>query len=283
MGKPMATNLVKAGYKLTVYDLSFEAVANIESLGAEVAGSPKEVAEQSDIVISIVPGTPHVEQVALGAGGVIQGASKGMLYIDMSTINASMERQISVAFAKKGIDTLDAPVSGGDIGAINGTLSIMVGGKKTAFERAINVLKVLGEKINHMGPNGAGQITKSCNQIATALATQGVIEALTLARKAGLDPGKVREALLGGFAQSKALEISGEKMVARNFSPGFTTRLYRKDLRIGLQTGQELSVPLAGTSLVASEMDALLANDQGDRDFSALITIIEKLSGIKEE
>jgi len=281
MGKPMALNLLKAGYALTVLDLNKAAVEEVTAAGASAASSPKEVAENADIVISIVPDTPHVEAVALGSNGVIEGLSEGMLYVDMSTINASMEQKINKAFAEKGVDTLDAPVSGGEPGAINGTLSIMVGGSQAAFDRALPIFEVLGGKVSLIGESGSGQITKSCNQIATALATQGVIEALTLAKKAGVDPAKVREAMLGGFAQSKALEISGGKMIERNFAPGFMVKLYRKDLRIGLQTGQELAVPLAGASLVASEMDSLIANGKADDDFSALLTLIEDLAGIK--
>lgn len=280
MGKPMAINLIKAGYDLTVFDLNKDSVDELRGKGAIAADSPKDVAKQVDIVISIVPDTPHVKTVALSDNGLVHGLKPGMLFIDMSTISATMEQEINTIFAKKNVETLDAPVSGGEVGAIDGTLSIMVGGDATAFERAKPIFEVLGGKVNHMGPIGAGQITKSCNQIATALATQGVIEALILAKKAGVDPKKVREAMLGGFAQSRALEIAGHKMIERDFTPGFMTKLYRKDLRISLQAGQELSVPLAGTSLVASEMDALIVNGQEDKDFSALITVIESLAGI---
>jgi 2-hydroxy-3-oxopropionate reductase len=280
MGKPMAVNILKAGYDLTVYDLNQKSIDELVSQGALAKASPREVAENVDIIISIVPDTPHVEAVVFNDDGIIHGVKEGMLFIDMSSIQADAEVKIAGKLKEKGVDMLDAPVSGGDLGAINGTLSIMVGGNDDAFKRALPIFKVLGGKINHIGDVGAGQITKSCNQIATALATQGVIEALTLANKAGIDTGKVREAMMGGFAYSKALEISGRKMIDRDFSPGFKTILYRKDLNIALQTGKALAVPLVGTSIVASEMDALLAQGKGDEDFSSLIKIIEQLAAI---
>ena len=283
MGKPMAENLLKAGYEVIVYNRSKHKAEDLAKHGATVASTPKEVAENSDVVISIVSDTPDVEEVVLGENGVIHGLKKGMLYIDMSTIAASTEVKINKLFKEKGVETLDAPVSGGDIGAVNGTLSIMVGGSEAAFTRAKPIFEVLGGKVNHIGEIGAGQITKSCNQIATALATQGVIEALTLAKKAGVDTGKVREAMLGGFAASKALEVAGGKMIKRDFDPGFKTVLYRKDLNIALQTGKSLAVPLAGTSLVAGEMDALLAQNKGEEDFSALLKITEQLAGLSND
>ena len=245
-----------------------------------VVATPQHVAEASDVVITIVPDTPDVELVCFGEKGIIHGLRDGMLYIDMSTIAASTEVEINRRFAELGVDTVDAPVSGGDVGAKAGTVSIMAGGSDAAFARALPILNVLGGKVNHKGGPGAGQITKSCNQVATALATQGVIEALTLARKAGVDPAKVREAMLGGFAYSKALDIAGGKMIDRNFAPGFKTHLYRKDLNIALQTGRSLSVPLTGAALVASEMDSLIATGQADTDFSALLTVVEKLAGL---
>ena len=280
MGKPMALNLHNAGYPLVVYNRTRERTESFRELDVEVVDSPKAVAENADILISIVSDTPDVEQVVLGEIGIIHGVRKGMLYIDMSTIEAEAIQKIAGQLRNKGVDVVDAPVSGGDIGAANGTLSIMAGGSPEAFARAKPVFEVLGKNIVHVGELGAGQITKTCNQIATAMATQGVVEALSLAKKAGVDIGKVREAMLGGFANSKALDIAGGKMIRRDFTPGFKTVLYRKDLNIALQTGKSLSVPLAGTSLVASEMDALLAQDKGELDFSALIQIAEQLAGL---
>ncbi len=280
MGRPMAINLIKAGYDLTVYDPNKTSIDILKQHGAKGVTSSKEVAESSDVVISIVPDTPQVEEVVLGDQGIIHGIEKGMLFIDMSSIEAEAEKRIDKKLSEKGVDMLDAPVSGGDIGAEKGTLSIMVGGSDAAFNRAKPIFEVLGGKVNHIGAVGAGQITKTCNQIATALATQGVIEALTLAKKANVDIGKVREAMLGGFAASKALDIAGGKILKRDFEPGFKTVLYRKDLNIALQTGKSLSVPLTGTSLVASEMDALLAHGKGESDFSALVQIIEQLAAM---
>ncbi len=271
----MCLNLIKAGYHLVVFDLNESSVATVVSAGAESAPSPKAVAEQVEIIISIVPDTPHVEEVCFGPQGLIHGLRAGQLFIDMSTINASTEQKISDAFQAKGCLTLDAPVSGGEPGAQQGTLSIMVGGSEEAYQQAVPLFEVLGSKVSLIGGPGAGQITKSCNQIATALATQGVIEALSLAKKAGVDPHKVREAMLGGFAQSKALEISGKKMIDRDFAPGFMVKLYRKDLGIGQQVGRELAVPLPGASLVATEMDHLIAKGQAEQDFSALITLFD--------
>ena len=280
MGKPMALNLHNAGYPLVVYNRTRERTESFRKLDVEVVDSPKAVAENADVLISIVSDTPDVEQVVLGENGIIHGVRKGMLYIDMSTIEAKAIQKIAGQLRNKEVDVVDAPVSGGDIGAANGTLSIMAGGSPEAFARAKPVFEVLGKNIIHVGELGAGQITKACNQIATALATQGVIEALSLAQKAGVDVDKVRDAMLGGFANSKALDIAGGKMIRRDFTPGFKTVLYRKDLNIALQTGKSLSVPLAGTSLVASEMDALLAQDKGELDFSALIQIAEQLAGL---
>ncbi|MFS4467477.1 NAD(P)-dependent oxidoreductase [Maribacter sp. 2210JD10-5] len=280
MGKPMAMNLLKAGYPMVVYNRTASKADALKEAGAEVAAAPKEVAEQVDVVISIVSDTPDVEKIALGEDGIIHGVKNGMLYIDMSSVEAAAEIEIGKKLQEKGVDMLDAPVSGGDVGAENGNLSIMVGGSEKAFARAKPIFEVLGRNINHIGDLGAGQITKSCNQIATALATQGVIEALTLAKKAGVDTAKVRQAMLGGFASSKALDIAGGKMIERNFAPGFKTVLYRKDLNIALQTGKSLAVPLNGTSLVASEMDALLAQGKGEEDFSALLKIIEQLAAL---
>ena len=203
-----------------------------------------------------------------------------MLYIDMSTIAAETEKKIYKIFKQRGADVLDAPVSGGQMGAVNATLSIMVGGDFDVFQKALPLFEALGKKINYMGAIGAGQITKSCNQIATALATQGVIEALTLAKKAGLDIEKVRQTMLGGFAQSRALELAGQRMIDRNFEPGFTINLYRKDLRLAKDAAHHLSVPVHGAEVVMAEMDSLMADGKGGLDFSAIILQIEQLSGL---
>ena len=202
-----------------------------------------------------------------------------MLYIDMSTIAPSTSRKVYGIMKAKGVESLDAPVSGGEVGAKEATLSIMVGGTKEAFQRALPIFQIMGKNIVHMGEPGAGQVTKACNQIVVGVTMQAVAEALTLARKAGVDPAKVREALLGGFAQSRILDLHGKRMLDRNFQPGFKIKLHRKDLNIALQTGRELSVPLFTTSQVAELMNALLAAGKGDLDHSSLGMLAEQLSG----
>ncbi|MGA7933824.1 MAG: NAD(P)-dependent oxidoreductase, partial [Kovacikia sp.] len=221
MGQPMAQNLLKAGYPLVVYNRSRAAMEKLEAKGATLATSPQEVAQQVDVVITCVSDSPDVEAVVLGSTGVIEGARPGMLFIDMSTIAPATSRRIYTALKVKGVDALDAPVSGGDIGAQQGTLSIMVGGDEPAFQRALPILQVVGKNIVYIGESGSGQVTKACNQIVVALTLQAVAEALTLAKKSGVDPAKVREALLGGFAQSRVLEVHGKRMLDGSFEPGF--------------------------------------------------------------
>ena len=274
MGKPMAANLIKAGYSLVVHNRSDSAVKELVTAGAAAADTPSKVAHESDVVITILPDSPDVEQVALGKNGIVEGLSSGMLYIDMSTIAPAVSKTIGQTFSDQGVDSLDAPVSGGEIGAQNGALSIMVGGSQQAFERATPLFEVMGKNIVHIGDTGAGQVTKACNQIVVALTIQAVAEAMTLAQKAGVDTAKVRDALLGGFAQSRILD--------RNFKPGFRTRLHRNDLAIALQTARELSIPLSGTALVAELMNAMLAKNMGDLDHSALALLIEELAGLKK-
>ncbi len=279
MGTPMARNLVKAGYQLIVYDRRAEAIAELARDGVERGSSCKEVAEKSAIVITIVPDSPDVEQAVMGPAGVLEGIKPGMLYIDMSTVAPSTARRIFEAMQTRGVESLDAPVSGGEVGAKAASLSIMVGGNEKAFQRALPLFQVMGKNIVHMGAPGAGQVTKACNQIVVGVTIQAVAEALTLAEKAGVNPGKVREALLGGFAQSRILELHGKRMLDRTFQPGFKIRLHRKDLAIALQTGRELAIPLFTTAQVAEIMDGLLGMGKGELDHSALALLTEKLSG----
>ena len=281
MGKPMVRNLLKAGYSLTAHDLNRTSVEELAPEGAVPASSSREVAGKSDVIITMLPDSPDVEQAVMGPGGVLEGIGKGMLYIDMSTIAPSTSRKVYGIMKAKGVESLDAPVSGGEVGAKEATLSIMVGGTKEAFQRALPIFQVMGKNIVHMGEPGAGQVTKACNQIVVGVTMQAVAEALTLARKAGVDPAKVREALLGGFAQSRILDLHGKRMLDRNFQPGFKIKLHRKDLNIALQTGRELSVPLFTTSQVAELMNALLAAGKGDLDHSSLGMLAEQLSGTK--
>lgn len=275
MGKPMAVNLIRAGYQLSVYDINQDALNDLAQRGAVIAKSLQDLAANSDIIISILPDSPQVKEVTMGKDGLLAGLSSGKLFIDMSTIDAATEIEIHERFRQIGVDTLDAPVSGGQPGAESASLSIMAGGSKAAFERAVPVFQALGKRISHMGDIGSGQITKSCSQIATALATQGVIEAFTLAKKAGVDLVKVREALLGGFAESKALSITGDKIIREDFSPGFKLKLYTKDLRIAQNAASSYSLSLPGTQLMFQEMETLLQAGKGELDFSALIQVLE--------
>ncbi|MBD2034779.1 2-hydroxy-3-oxopropionate reductase [Leptolyngbya sp. FACHB-321] len=280
MGKPMARNLLKAGYPLVVYNRSRPAMEALAAEGAVLADSPKAVAEQVDVVISCVSDSPDVEAVALGSNGIIEGAKPGLLYVDMSTIAPATARQVYTALKVKGVDALDAPVSGGDIGAQQGTLSIMVGGDEPAFQRSLPILQAMGKNIVYIGEAGAGQVTKACNQIVVALTVQAVAEALTLAKKSGVDVARVREALMGGFAQSRVLDVHGKRILEGDFQPGFKLVLHRKDMNIVLQTGRETGVPLFGSAQVTSMMDALLAQGKGDLDNAALVTLYELLAAI---
>lgn len=279
MGKPMAKNLIKAGYPLVVHNRSQGAVEELISEGATSAASPREVAELSDLVITMLPDSPDVEQVVLGEAGVVEGIRPGALFVDISTIAPATTEKIYKILKEKGVESLDAPVSGGEVGAKKGTLSIMVGGQEDAFKRALPVFEVVGANMVHIGKPGAGQITKACNQIVVAVTIQAVAEAMTLAKKAGIDQEKVREALLGGFAQSRIMDLHGKRAIDHNFQPGFKVKLHRKDLGIALQTARELSLPLFTTAQVAQFMDALLAMGKGDLDHSALILLLEQLAG----
>ncbi|HKQ17774.1 MAG TPA: NAD(P)-binding domain-containing protein, partial [Solirubrobacterales bacterium] len=238
MGKPMALRLVRAGFPVTVHNRSREAVDELAGEGAEAATSPREVAERSDVVVTMLPDSPDVEAVVLGEDGVIEGVSDGMLLVDMSTIAPATTRQVHEAFAERGAEAVDAPVSGGEPAAIDGQLSIMAGGSEEALARAKPIFDELGKATTHIGPPGAGQVAKAANQVVVALTIQAVAEALTLASKAGVDPARVREALLGGFAQSKILEAHGEKMLEDRFEPGFRIALHRKDVGIALDTAR---------------------------------------------
>jgi 2-hydroxy-3-oxopropionate reductase len=275
MGKPMARNLMKAGYSLVVHNRSRQSVEELAKEGAVPATSSKEVAEQSDVVITMVPDSPDVEKVVFGPDGVIEGVSSGMLYIDMSSIAPATSRQVHEAMKAKGVESLDAPVSGGEVGAIEGTLSIMVGGVEEAYKRALPLFEVMGKNIVLIGGPGAGQVTKACNQMVVAMTIQAVSEALTLAKRAGVDPARVRKALLGGFAQSRILELHGQRILDGDFKPGFKIRLQRKDLNIALRTGRELKVPLFATAQAAAILDKLLAQGKGELDHSAMALFLE--------
>ena len=278
MGKPMARNLIKAGYQLVVHNRSRAAVDELSKEGAQAASSSKDVAARSEIVITMLPDSPDAELVYDGENGIFAGAKPGMLLIDMSSISPVVARKLAEEAQEQGLDMIDAPVSGGEAGAISATLSIMIGGKSPAVERAMPIFQALGKNIVHVGEAGAGQVTKAANQMVVGTTIAIVSEALVLAAKAGVDPAKVRQALLGGFAQSKILEAHGQKMLERNFKPGFRIRLHEKDMKIALATGSEYGVPLMVTSQVAQMMTAMKSMDNGDLDHSGLVKFVEELA-----
>jgi len=279
MGKPMARNLLEAGFPLTVHSRSRPPVDELAAEGATPAATPREVAAASDIVITIVPDGPDVEAVVLGPDGVLAGAHEGLLLIDMSTIAPATARAIAAEAARHGVHMLDAPVSGGDTGAIAGTLSIMAGGDQADFERARPVFAALGKTITYCGSAGAGQTVKACNQVVIAGVLEAVSEALVLGMRAGLDPAIVLQVLGGGFAQTRVMDVRGPTMIRHEFQPGFKIRLHRKDLGIVLQTAREVGACLPATALVDQFFGTLIAQGNGDLDHSALMTVIESLSG----
>jgi 2-hydroxy-3-oxopropionate reductase len=278
MGKPMARNLKKAGYSLVVHNRSRAAVDELSREGAQAAANPQEVAQQSGVVITMLPDSPDVELVYAGEGGVFSGAKPGTLLIDMSSISPVVARKLAAEAGSRGCDMLDAPVSGGEAGAINATLSIMIGGNAPAVQASMPIFQALGKNIVHVGAAGAGQVTKAANQMVVGTTIAIVGEALVLAAKAGVDPAKVREALLGGFAQSKILEAHGQKMLDRNFQPGFRVCLHEKDLKIATATGSEYGVPLMVAGVVTQMMTAMKAMGYGELDHSALVKFVEELA-----
>jgi len=270
MGKPMARNLLAAGFPVTVHSRGQGPVDEVVAAGAVRADGPASVAAGSDITITMLPDTADVEQVLMGAGGVIQGASEGSLVIDMSSIDPEPTRTMGEALAAKGVAMLDAPVSGGEKGAIDAALSIMVGGDDAAFARATPVFEALGKSIVHVGPSGAGQVCKACNQLVVAATIEAVAEALLLAERSGVDAAKVREALLGGFAGSKILEVHGQRMLDRTFDPGFRIRLHRKDARVIEGAAAETATPIPSFAVVTEQLQKAVDAGDGDRDHSAL-------------
>lgn len=271
MGKPMALNLIKADYSLWVYARRREAMQPLLEMGATACASVRELAAQVDVIILIVSGTPDVEQLVRE---ILLSAKPGSVVIDMSTISPSATRAMAQTLQTHGITMLDAPVSGGETGAIHATLSIMVGGNIDVFEQIKPLFTAMGKNIVHVGENGAGQVAKACNQIVAGMTIQAVAEALTFARKSGVDPAKVREALMGGFAASKILEVHGQRMLDENFAPGFKARLHQKDIAIVMQAASELGMILPGTKQVMKSLDSLIQAGQGEVDSSAIIKVI---------
>jgi 2-hydroxy-3-oxopropionate reductase len=274
MGRPMAENLIRSGFPLVAYNRSSGPVGELAAIGAKAAATAAQVAAESDVIITMLPDTPDVEHVYFGSEGLIHHLRPGTLLIDMTTASPEIARKIHQAALHKGADSLDAPVSGGDIGAQAGTLSIMAGGSGNSFERARPVFEALGKSVVHMGDAGAGQVTKACNQIVVALTIEAVGEALALAKKSGVDPAKVRDALLGGFAQSRVLDVHGLRSLEQRFEPGFRVRLHRKDLSIALRSAEYSGVSLPHTAQVFEMMNVLISRGLGDLDHSVLIAYL---------
>lgn len=278
MGRPQALNLIKGGYRLWVHARRPESMQPLIDAGATACASAQAVAEQTEIIFVMVSDTPDVEQVILADNGVIHGARKGAVVADMSTISPTATRSMATRLAAVGVEMLDAPVSGGDVGAIKGTLSIMVGGKAEVFARVKPLLECMGTTIVHIGDNGAGQVAKACNQIAIAITRIAVCEALLFAQRNGVDTEKVLSALMGGLAGSKMMEIQGRRMLDHNFKPGFKLRLQHKDIRIALETAQHLGVALPATALAGQYLNALIGSQDGDLDTAAIAKVVERMN-----
>ena len=280
MGKPMAGHLIKAGHTLTVHNRSRRAVDELVAAGATAATTPAEVAKSSSIVITMLPDTADVERVLSGPDGVVEALQRGAVVIDMSSISPVATERLAKAIADKGGSMLDAPVSGGEIGAINAALSIMVGGDEATFHRMKPVLDAMGnpERVVYIGRSGAGQVCKICNQVAIGGALSGVSEAFALAKKAGVDAARVRQALLGGFAASRVLEVHGERMLVDNYKPGFRAKLYQKDLRLANEAAAANGVAMPCTAVVAQLLNALIASGGENLDYAALGTVLFKMA-----
>lgn len=275
MGKPMALNLIKAGYAVSVLSTSKTAELLIGA-GAKSYDSIKSLAENSEVIITMLPDSPDVEKVVFGEDGVLEGIKKGSLFIDMSSISASTAIKIFQAMQEKGIEALDAPVSGGQVGAEAASLSIMVGGTESAFNEALPLFQTIGKNIVLIGEAGAGQTTKICNQMIVGMTIQAVGEAFTLASKAGVNLEKMREVLLGGFAQSRILDLHGKRIIDRNFKPGFKIKLHNKDMNLALEAGKTYNVALNGSAQVAKLMEASIKDGNGELDHSGIVLQIEK-------
>ena len=269
---------MEAGYDLIVYNHSREPVDEITEDGASAAGNPREVAENSDIVITMLPDSPDVREVVAGENGVLEGMGEGSLLVDMSIISPVVTEELATQVKTKGASMLDAPVSGGDVGAIEGTLSIMVGGSEEDFERASPLFEAMGKTIVHVGGNGAGQVTKAANQVVVALTIEAVSEALVLGSKGGVAPEKILDVLSGGLAGNKVMEVKREKFLSHDFSPGFRSELHHKDLGIALAAGRAYGVVLPVTAIVDQMLLSMKKKGWGGEDHSALLRVVEDLS-----
>jgi 2-hydroxy-3-oxopropionate reductase len=279
MGKPMARKLMEAGYDLVVYNRSRGKAEDLIPEGAEAAESPEEVAENAEVVFTMLPGPHEVREVVAGQSGLLRGAREDSLLVDMSTSSPVLARELAQFGRERGVGLLDAPVSGGDVGAAEGTLSIMVGGEEEDFERASPLFDVMGNTVVHVGPTGAGQVVKACNQIVVALVIEAVSEALVLSSKARVAPEKAIEVLSGGLAANRVLEVKGEKFLSHDFEPGGKVEYHRKDLGIALAAGREYGAALPGTAVVYQMLGALMTRGRSSWDHSALITLIEEWAG----
>ena len=280
MGRPMAKNLLKAGYPLVVHNRSRAPVDELVRTGARASTSPREVAAQCEVLVTMLPNSPDVEQVALGKDGIIEGARRGLIYVDMSTISPIVSQKVGKALAASGVTMLDAPVSGGEKGAIDATLSIMVGGDKAVFDAVLPIFKAMGRTITHLGPLGFGGFTKLANQIIVAGNLTALAEALTLAKKARLDRDLTLTALAGGLAGSKCLEQKRSNYLANAYTPGFKIDLHYKDLGLIMESARALGVPLPTTAVVQELFNALRVKGRGGLDHSAVITLLEDLAGV---
>jgi len=280
MGKPMVKNLLKAGYPVLCYDIVPEPLKELAAAGASLAASNKEVAERSEIVITMLPNSPHVEQAVLGPNGVLEGARPGLILLDMSTISPIVSQKVAAEVSKRGVQMVDAPVSGGEKGAIEGTLSIMVGGERAIFDRVLPIFQAMGKTITFIGPIGSGGFFKLANQIIVAINLTAIAEALVLGTKAGIDLELMINALSGGLAGSKCLEQKRNNYLQHAFQPGFKIDLHFKDLGLIMEAGRSLGVPLPTTALVQELFSALRVKGRGQMDHSGVITLLEEMAGV---
>ena len=281
MGKSIARNILKAGFPLVVHNRSRGAVEELVAEGATAANSPKEVAGQVDVVITNLPDTPDVEKVVLGENGILEGAHEGLIYVDNSTIKPASARMIAEKLAEKQVSALDAPVSGGDIGAKNGTLTIMVGGEPSALEKVMPVFLAMGKTVTHVGDAGAGQVAKAANQIMVAAQMVAMGELLVFSKKAGVDPRKVVEAIKGGAAQCWTLDVKPPRLFDGNRNPGFKAHMQLKDLKIILDTAREYDIPISGTIENANLFQQMVDSGMGELDNSAVVGVIEEKAGVR--
>ncbi len=279
MGRPMAINLAKRDHGLHLWARRAVSLEPFAQWSARAHVSPTEVARHADIIFTMVADAPDVEEVVFGVGGIIEGAKPGHIVVDMSTISPAAARRIGARMAEKGIAFIDAPVSGGEVGAINGALSIMAGGTVAAFDKVRPLFECMGKNIVHVGDSGAGQVAKACNQILTGIGVVAVAEALTFAKKSNVDPARVREALLGGFAYSKILEHHGQRMIDRNFKPGFKAWMHQKDLRIVMEEAHRMGLMLPSAAATAQLFNAMVGSGLGEEDSIAVLKVLERNSG----